>query len=387
MKNPYSIIHAVSPSMFGGETKNQDRMMFDSETNTACVCDGTTSSPYAELAAKIVSQLAPILLDNPEQNLKTVADYLMACRDRAIKRGIKADDSVPILIRSIVQDAAKASLKQSFQTTLITASFERQASCIYARGLYCGDSGIFAVSPSGELLFTNLKDATNKPNHNGCREHNRIPYYPNSELLIKIVGTLSEFPILLKNHGQRSPDKWYVCRAVCHCGSEHAGGTTNGGFGLYLKPGELLLVPKYLVATPKDPEYQEFRRLYYSQFVQRAVLSGMTHLDIRFDFQGNTTAVLPDHFYTKQWTFFEERFPLDTHFFLCSDGLYRAFPDLAQMWSWLKTNENALKHKVCKQKLLQSLHGQLSKTCGDDDISFIWMIPNKGETYVLGSNE
>lgn len=387
MKSLYHIIHAVSPSNFGGETKNQDRIRYDSETTTACVCDGTTTSPYSERAAKIVTQSSLILLDNPEQNLKTVSDYLMACRDRVIKNGVRADSSVPISIRNIVQDAARASLKQSFQTTLAAVRLESQESNIVARILCCGDSGFFAVSAIGELLFTNLKDVANTMNHNGLHTHNAIPYYPGSELLIKVIGTLSEFPELLKIHGQRSPNKWYVCRAVCNCGNEQALDEIKDHAGLYLKPGELLLIPKYLVAAPKDPEYKEFRRVHYSQFIQRAVLSGMIYSDIHFDFQGNTTAVLPDHFYTNQWTFIEERFPLDTHFFLCSDGFYRAFPDPAQMWSWLKTNENALKNKISKQKLLQTLHRQLSQTCGDDDISFIWMIPNKGETYVLGSNE
>lgn len=388
MKSFYRIIRAVSPSMFGGETKNQDRILFDSETNTACVCDGTTSSPYAELAAKFVSRSAPILLDNHEQNLKTMADYLMAYRDRAIKKGVKADNSIPVSIRSIVQDAVKVSLKQSFQTTLAAASFERQASCTVVRVLSCGDSGFWALSPIGELLFTTLQNVAENPIPSDYQEQSLIPYYPNSELLIKITGTLSEFPDLLKSHKRQSPDKWYVCKAVCHCGSEHAGGAINDSYGSSLKPGELLLVPKYLVAAPKDPEYQEFRRLYYSRFVHRTVSPGLIRSDMHFNLQGNTTAVLPDHFYTGQWVYLEERFPVDTHFLICSDGFYRAFSDLAQMWIWLKTNEDALMKKVCKRKLLQELHDQLSRICGDDDISFIWMIPSKGEdTYAVGSNE
>lgn len=388
MTHLHTVIQVVSPSRFGGETKNQDRCLFDVETHTACVCDGTTASPYAAQAAKYVSQCVPILLDNPKPNLEIIADYLVARRNMVMKKGIKAHESVPVSIRNSVQDAAKRSLAQSFQTTLVAAGFERQQTCIVTRVLSCGDSGFWAFSPSGEQLLTNLQDTQTKSNPGQHQDFNTIHYYPGCELLVKLKGTLRDFPTFVKNSEQRCPDKWYVCEVICPYGSQGATHDVKQGPRLCLKAGELLLAPKYLVSTPKDLEHPEFRRLHYSRFVCPVASLGAVHSNMHHDLLSNITTVLPDHYYTGQWTWFDERFPIGTHFLLCSDGFYRAFSDPAHMWTWLKTNEDDLRKKHTKHMLISRLHDQLNQTCGDDDISLIWMIPTKGKDKdAVGSNE
>ncbi|HML73147.1 MAG TPA: protein phosphatase 2C domain-containing protein [Anaerohalosphaeraceae bacterium] len=376
MKKYFNVIQAVSPSDSEGEAKNQDRILFDPKTNTACVCDGTTSSPSADQAASIVSRCSPLILNNDvNKNIKTIVDLLMAHRNLAIKKGVKAVGVTNESMRMILEDAAKENLKKSFQTTLVCAAFERQQRNILAKILSCGDSGFFAFSPDGQLLLSNLSKVDEKPVAPDNGEGHKICFSPGTELLVKVVGPLSRFPMLANNTGISSLKSWAVCRTVCLWDNSKPQIKTAEHSVLWLQPNELLLSPGHLISATKNPVYKKLRCLNYSRFIRQLSSPAQPAADMNFDMRGNITAVLPDHYYTGKWDYFEERFSQNTHFLLCSDGFYHAFSNTAGMWEWLKRNERNLTISLKKKTLLNELHHKLDKKCGDDDISFIWVRP------------
>jgi len=372
--NNIQIIRVVSPSSLGGETKNQDRATFDKKANTACVCDGTTSSPYSALAASIVSSYAPLFL-NDINNLKVIAELLYAHRNKALQNDVAVSPAISESIRNLVRDAAKQGLKTSFQTTLVAMGFMLQDSCVQAKIVSCGDSGIFAFSSAGQVLMTNLSE--NEKRGEG-RSLNTITFCPGSELLVKSEGQLSNLPQIMAQINLDNPDKWLLCQTLCSTNNNNSPDAQTAT-GLRLSPNESLLVPKYLFYGVKDPGFREYGRLYYSRFIRRLAKPKMACSDIHFDAKGNVTAVLPDHFSTGNWDYVEDRFPIDTHFLLCSDGFYRAFADPGAMWDWLTTNRSGLSKKASRLHLLNDLHHRLHRTCGDDDISFIWISPRRND--------
>jgi serine/threonine protein phosphatase PrpC len=92
---------------------------------------------------------------------------------------------------------------------------------------------------------------------------------------------------------------------------------------------------------------------------------------------GSTTLVLPDHFYTGAYECYRDSFPRQTNFLLCSDGLYGAFSNWAELYEWLRLNAAALNSEVTRQTLLEQLHERLNSSKGDDDISLIWVQPRE----------
>ena len=94
---------------------------------------------------------------------------------------------------------------------------------------------------------------------------------------------------------------------------------------------------------------------------------------------GSTTMVLPDHFYCGYYDYFQDRFPLGTHFILASDGFYSAFSDSKDLWNWLQDNKQLLADKTKSREILEQLHSTLSVKTSDDDISFVWAYPHDTE--------
>lgn len=378
MRKYFNVIEAVSPSIFGGETKNQDRILWDPQNNTATVCDGTTSSPFAEKAASAISRYASSILNNDVKKILGAAcDLLVAQRNTAIKNGVKISGNMPQSVRAFVEEAAKENLKKSFQTTLICTAFERQRRNILTKMLSCGDSGFFAFSPDGQLLLSNLSHIDEKLANNHGNHSRQIHFGPGTELLAKIVGPLSRFPILTEHTGIAKMDNWVLCSALCLCDNSEPVPDVLPKTEFVLQQNELLIVPRYLLSVPKDPIYKAFRLLYYSRYIRRLSSPVKELPDVNFDAQGNTTAVLPDHFYTGQWEYIEERFDIDTNFLLCSDGFYHAFSNTKEMQEWLMSNELNLTNHQTKKLLLNRLHHKLNKKSGDDDISFIWIRPKR----------
>ncbi len=375
-KISFRINQAVSPAIFKGEPKNQDRAFFDTQTCTAALCDGITSSPYAQKAATIVSRSASLIFGgDSDKNLKTICDLLMAHRKLTIKKGIKAAASIPESMKELVEEAAKAKLATSFQTTLVCAAFEYQQNNIYTKVLCCGDSAYFAFSSDGQMLLSNLSHIDGEAANNQIDTDKAIYFSQGTELLTKIVGPLCKFSNIAAKMNILNAENWVVCHALSLCTKDEIKAMSADNSVLRLKQNELILAPKYLFSMPKDLEYKEFRRLLHSRFIRQLSSLSKQVSDIRFSSQGAATAVLPDHYYTGQWKYFEERFAPDTHFLLCSDGFYHAFSNPAEIWDWLKTNEKHLAVSRQKKSVLTELHQRLNQSCGDDDISFIWVKP------------
>ena len=374
-----NVIVTVSPSVFGGEAKNQDRAAFDDSTQTACVCDGITSSPHAGRAAKIITKAASLILDDPSTNLEMATNYLLDRRIAALASPVKINASVSAPIRSLVQEAAKESLKKSFQTTFVALRCEIQQSDVEATMLSCGDSGIFAFSPSGQLLFTNLSGGQRPPAEQHKPSCKTLRFCPGQELLTKSLGTLSHFPIIAQSLQIRTPDNWFLCRAIRLFDSSAPSPVSQGRLALNLYPDELLAVPKYLVTHVKGAQCHTLGWLNYSRFVRRIFTPVEDYSHLTFDLRGHTTAALPDAYKAGQCFNISERFPEDTHFLLCSDGFYRVFSTPAEMWAWLTDHQSALTIRKQKKQLLADLHDRLNQACGDDDISFVWMRPPYGK--------
>jgi len=97
-----------------------------------------------------------------------------------------------------------------------------------------------------------------------------------------------------------------------------------------------------------------------------------------FEHNSPFTAVLPDSFdETRTNVLLEnEQYGPDVQLLLCSDGFYDAFKNFGEIYEWLHAHQQELTmaHDV-NGPLLEELHTRLNQTKGDDDISFIWLLP------------
>ena len=374
MKDKFNVITVVSPSVYGGEMKDQDRAVFHYPTATACVCDGVTNSPESQKASTIITQFAPTIFNGTSANLKTLSDLLTANRKTAIETGVTITPSIPDSMKKFLEESAQKKLKHSFQTTIVCARLFPKTNRINLKLVSCGDSGFFAFSSSGEVMMTNLSEKNFISESNNNSDKQKIYFGPGMEVLARFEGTLSQHTKLAKHMKISNTGNWLVCKPICLCGNTNISNSVQN-VNISLEPDELLLVPKYLVPTPKDVNFLEFRRFYFSQIIRRIQPKCLSNSDLTFDMQGNTTEVLPDHYYTGRYKQFDDCFPPDTYFLLCSDGFYRCFSQPGQMWKWQKKHQIQLTSKHQQKLLLDELHQQLNQKCGDDDISFIWIIP------------
>jgi serine/threonine protein phosphatase PrpC len=91
------------------------------------------------------------------------------------------------------------------------------------------------------------------------------------------------------------------------------------------------------------------------------------------------TLVLPDSLDTEAKNVlvdFQE-YPEDVHLLLCSDGLYDSFTNFREIREWLRAHRAELLDSELSGRCLSERHHELSQGKGDDDISFIWLYPNK----------
>jgi len=381
MSNSHDILVTVSPSKFGGEAKNQDRAAFDPRTQTACVCDGITSSPYAAQAAEIIAKAAPVILDDPEVHLKTAVEILNHRREISLASPVRVSSTVPAAIRQLVQESAGSTLRTSFQTTMVALRCQTEDSYTAVTMVSCGDSGLFAFMPTGRLLFTNLaesRDDREYPNKDGRK---KLRFCPGCELLIKPKGILTDYPVIATCLKIQTPANWLLCQVI-RLFEKSASSLMQNGIEVELYTDELIAVPRYLFNPIKMRRYSGLGRLACSRFVRRICDPMIDYSKLTFDLRGNTTAALPDAYAANQYRIIHERFPQNTHFLLCSDGFYRAFSTPAQMWHWLTDHRRQLTVRALKKNLLDDLHRHLDQSCGDDDISFIWLLPPHGKETI-----
>ena len=379
MSQCQNIILTVSPSMFGGEAKNQDRASFDPRTQTACVCDGITSSPYAAKAAKIVAKAAPVIMDDPEVHVQTAADILNHHRDIALTCPVQVSASVPIAIRTLVQESARSTMKTSYQTTMVALRCKTEDSYTDAAMIACGDSGLFAFMPNGRLLFTNLAERPKERECSTSNGHKTLSFRPGRELLVKSKGSLADYPVLAQCLKILTPQNWLLCQALSLIEKTERPTMRHGDLVVDLLTDEWIAVPRYLFNPIKTGCHSRMGSVVCSRFVRRVCDPITDYAELTFDLRGNTTAALPDAYAANQYRIYYERFPHDTHYLLCSDGFYRCFSTPIQMWQWLMNYRHQLTVRKHKKMLLNDLHRRLDQRCGDDDISFVWLIPPYGK--------
>jgi hypothetical protein len=217
--NSFSDLTVVSPMRDGDEEKDQDRAVWFPVMQAACLADGTSSSPYSAEAADHVCRFSPTLFmgnGTMTSRLKTIADLLIALRLEAQKKRLKALPNVSESMQAMLHDIARDTLAQSYQTTMIAASFVLADQTVIARVVHIGDSAFFAFDGDGELLTTTLSNRQSGTKAQ-VRPKGAMRFEPGDLLLVKNNGSLAARPELLQRAGIElgHADKgWYAHRSI-----------------------------------------------------------------------------------------------------------------------------------------------------------------------------
>lgn len=89
------------------------------------------------------------------------------------------------------------------------------------------------------------------------------------------------------------------------------------------------------------------------------------------------TAVLPDSYDEAKSHILVEALEVanDVHLLLCSDGFYDGFKNFREVLDWLHEHRDELRDSAACDLCTRDLHQRLEQKKGDDDISFIWLLP------------
>ena len=385
----YEALTITSPVCLGGETKDQDRVCWYGPGLVGAASDGTTASAYSGQAAEIVAAACPALFKgNIRERLAMICDLLMAKRDQAQLGSPSFPAIANPSMRKMLEEVARDRMRTSFQTTLVAVQLVPSEDAVLARCICCGDSAFFAFAGDGMLLSSSLAaPGPARPPGASCEADGRpggvaarILLGPGDELRAEIVCDASERPDLAEKAriDKASAANWLVCLPVESAAAPPAEAPGRRGHPcIELETGELLLAPRYLAVFPDDLADRQYCRLPYSLALRRP--SGPLLDEPSFEGRGSATAVLPDHFYTAGWAFWEERFGRDAHFVLASDGFYGCFSRPSELWRWLREHEEHLQDPSRRDEVIGRLHEQLNARQGDDDISFVWIRPAVAE--------
>ena len=376
-------ISVVSPMYDGEEKKDQDRAVWFESSQTACVCDGVTSSPYSAEAAELVSQFSRFMFsDDVEGSARTISGLLNSLRAEKLRSGINLPDDVPATMQGMLLEAARRRLKQSHQTTAVAAQFAFQNGAVRAKLFICGDSMFLGFDSAGQLL-TSFPPDLKRPassavksicNPSGARRLIESGFAAGDEILAKVLGKLTKYPLAAERLriGAEHRTKWIVCRVLDKCGNGTDKEDLKEKQILTLSYGERIVVPRYLVGSPLGVGSS----CYVSFPCSRMIRTARSRVKaVNLNKHGAVTAVLPDHFYTGDWTYSQDRFPPDAQFILATDGFYGCFKDPSELWSWLQGNKHEIQSPEKRVSLLEGLHKKLRQRSGDDDISFVWVFP------------
>jgi len=386
----YDAVVIVSPMCFGDESKDQDRALWFAPGQTAVVCDGVTSSPFAAEAAEIAARFSLVLFQGDvRERLRSICDFLVIRRLEAQRSGAVPPSSIPEAMRTLLDEVVKVKMAQSFQTTLVAANFTRTEAEVLVGVVQCGDSVFLAFASNGNLLASSpsVRSASDQPGKSADEAlrdaplRHRIRFRPGDQLLAKVLSEAADHPDWMEQAGLDPAygKNWLACSPLDrHAGERQPPAARNDDEQvLELGDDDVLLVPKYLVEIQADPKCPGYVMFPYSRVLKLIGAEPSAPAVPLFEGKGSATAVLPDHVYTGEWTHFCERFPLHAHFVLASDGFYGAFPDPESLWAWLRSNEAGLHNAREQQRSLKDLHSQLHAGSGDDDISFIWVYPRE----------
>jgi hypothetical protein len=385
---PYSALIILSPACLGGEEKNQDRAGWYSRDLVAALADGVTASPYASTGAELMVKGSPVLFKgDAKERLGVLCDLLHALRDQAQHDGIDTPPAANPALRKILEEVAREKLAVSHQTTLVAICLRPTKGAVVVDGIFCGDSAFFAFAPEGNLLTSSMglpANTAQKEGHQawlpGIARPDVVEFGPGDEVLARVIGDASQHPDLARETGipKGSAGNWLVCLPLDRCRDEADSSIQPGKSPRHtmLRPGDLLLVPRYLVSFSGNPGPRRYCRVQYSRNIRTAAGASCPVSDASFACKGAATAVLPDHFPGGRWTAFHERFERDVHFVLASDGFYGCFRHSRELWAWLEDHQEVLQEESGRLKAMQDLHRRLADTSGDDDISFVWVRPN-----------
>ena len=390
--NELAAVTVVSAMEDAGQEKNQDRATWHPPRQVACVGDGVTSSPFSDKAAEDVTTFSPALFfGNIEQRLGFVCDLLYSRRDEKLAMGVQIPAGTSDAMSELLQEAAHEKIKSSFQTTMVAAQFEPRADSIKASVVRCGDSMFVAFGPKSQPLWCSppsFGPAESAPKQDGDRWQStaEFAFGPGDEVLITVDSDLAQDPPLARRM-QIAPEHrggFYVCRVLEKC-PPTAGRTAADPVAAWvLRYGDRIVVPKYLVGRVTKAGGCSCTVVRYSRMIRNARGSAVPPRLCR---GGATTAVLPDHFPSGQWSYFDDVFPRDSEFVVCSDGFSDCFEDICEMASWLKEHRRAILDPNKRTPLLTELHGQLRLRSHDDDISFVWIFPPGKSGGVSKENE
>jgi serine/threonine protein phosphatase PrpC len=388
----YAALTVVSPLMFGDDRKDQDRALWNGPGQTACVCDGVSSSPDSAEAAKLVTLLVPALFNgNANERLAMLCDLLMIRRLECQNNNtVSFPDNTSPAMQDILRRVVQQKRASSFQTTIVVAKFitDEQEKVVLADVLKCGDSAFFAFTSQGQLLTSSLafpSKLQNSKEHPGMETESstcpkNISFGPGDEILIRVEGLLCEYRSLAEQAEIKAEHarNWLVCTPVDGCRDDDKIRNENllDLQVLSLKSTDRLLVPKYLYGRQLTCQDRQYRVLRYSSTIRPILAKESLASIISFSKHSSSTMVLPDHFYSNCFDSFQDRFPLQTHFILCSDGFYSSFSCWQQLWTWLQENSVGLNNNTKRNVILEKLHANLHAKSSDDDISFVWVHPN-----------
>ncbi len=380
-RNDLTAVTVVSPMEDDGQEKNQDRATWHRSHRVACVGDGVTSSPFSDEAAEDVTIWSPALFSGDiEQRLGFVCDLLYSRRDEKLAMGVQIPAGTSDSMSELLQEAAHEKIKSSFQTTMVAAQFEPQADAIKASVVRCGDSMFVAFDPKSEPLWCSppsFGPAEPAPTQDGDRWQStaEFTFGPGDEVLITVDSSLAQDPLLARRMqiapGHRAG--FYVCRVLEKCQPLASHTATDPVAAWVLRYGDRIVVPKYLMGRVTKAGGCFCAVVRYSRMIRSTRGSSAPPRLCR---GGAVTAVLPDHFRSGQWSYFDDAFPPDSQFVLCSDGFYGCFEGISEMASWLKEHHEAMFDLDKRTAILTELHGQLRQRGHDDDISFVWIFPS-----------
>ena len=384
----YDALVVVSPMQLGDDQKNQDRARWSGPGQVADVCDGVSSSPHASEAATLVASLVPAAFQGDmHERLNMLSDALMLLRREHQDDPVLFAEGTPPAMQQLMSKVVREKRAAGFQTTLVAAKFNTDDKGVTAHVLKCGDSAFFAFDPDGQLLSSSLAYPSSWRGQEGSADRSlaclpgtkAIRFGPGDQILVRVEGRLSQYARLQELTGIKTQHahNWLVCTPVDSCpdGEDHSKATLADLETLLLTPADRLLVPDYLWGKTLTSADQQYRILWYSSTV-RPIYSLLAPVSMNTIVKhGSATRVLPDHFYGGCFDSFEDRFPLQTHFLLCSDGFYGGFSTWEQLWAWLHDHATALHQEDTRAVVLEQLHAALHAKSGDDDISFVWVYP------------
>lgn len=137
-----------SPGGQYGDLKDQDRARWHDADRVACVCDGLTTSPYADRAASYVVDRAPTLFAGTGA-LGRMAKHLRAMRRRASQRPVSIESTVPA---NLLEDIVRSQMQHAYQTTLVAFRVGQDGEASWIR---VGDSDLLVVDSNGDhRIFT-----------------------------------------------------------------------------------------------------------------------------------------------------------------------------------------------------------------------------------------